>query len=192
MFSPLVAGELQVKTMRNIFHSIALTPLPIGRQFLSRYIWTSQFSQWTNTNSPAPPPIQHPSSISSLVIFLCGVQFFSWFDSFLCALWRFECCQFRFGDCDKTAKYDRQQHETNEWIRNEENWRAGEVGDEGSSHYSYATADMLCVASFVSAGNAKDGWGWRGRQRQWGPAEILLQLLSLACAVRSTCSCKMS
>lgn len=81
--------------------------------------------------------------------------------------------------------------------KEEQRGRTGGEGKLGPLTIPIAAA-MLCVASFVSEGNTKRGAGRGtaseggrkgGTVARGGAVEILLPMLSLACAVRSTCSC---
>lgn len=89
--------------------------VPIGRQLLSRYIWTSQFSPGQADGNPISVRCQ-----CLVTFFMCNTVFVSPFLFYLCAFWALQmAANFILGVCDKTAKYDRQQHEMNEWICNE-------------------------------------------------------------------------
>lgn len=145
-----------------------------------------------------------PNSILSLVIFLWGVQFFSWFASFFSVHFgASNVANFILGTAIRPQNMTgNSTKRMNEFAmrRTKEREEKREYGSEGelAPLTIPIAAVMLCVASFVSAGNTKRGAGrdlpgkeaeagkWQGRRVA---VEILLRMLSLACAVRSTCSC---
>lgn len=141
-----------------------------------------------------------PNSILSLVIFLWGVQFFHGSLLFSVHFGASNVANFILGTAIRPQNMTgNSTKRMNEFAmrRTKEREEKREYGSEGelAPLTIPIAAVMLCVASFVSAGNTKRGagkgncQGGRQRQGEGNAIEILLRMLSLACAVRSTCSC---